>query len=101
EIIAVVGLVALARVCPERAGLDDLRAEEHVGELEAATDDSAVAKHSADLLGSGAGGDVEVLGLAAQVEVAHATSHEEGLVSGCEQLADDLERVVVDIPERQ
>ena len=43
--------LALARVGAERAGLDDLRAEEDVGELEAPADDAAVAEQPPDLSG--------------------------------------------------
>ncbi|MFO0634735.1 MAG: hypothetical protein U0168_17970 [Nannocystaceae bacterium] len=87
---------ALLRRGAKRAGLDDLRAEEHVGELEAAADDPAVAEQTADRLGRGARRDVEVLGAPPQVEVSDAAADEIGLVAGLQQPADDLERVGVD-----
>ena len=51
-----------ARVGAEGRGLDDLVAEEHVGEPKSSTDDAAIAKDVADLVGRRAGGDVEILG---------------------------------------
>ena len=55
--VAALGLAAvavlvldLARVGAERGGLDDLRAEEDVGEPEAAADDAAVAEQAPDLV---------------------------------------------------
>ena len=101
EVVALLGLVALARVGPEGARLDDLRAEEHVGELEPAADDPAVAEHPADLLRTSARRDVEVLGFAVEIQVADAAADQVGFVVGREQLANDLERVGVDVPEGQ
>ena len=86
---------------PEGARLDDLRAEEDVRELEAAADDPRVAEGLADLLGRGARGDVEVFGPTAEVEVADATTDQVGLVAVGEQLAHDLERVWIDLAQRQ
>ena len=46
--------------------LDGFGADHHVHETKAAADDARAAKHRAHLLGTRAGGDVEVLGLAPQ-----------------------------------
>ena len=86
------------RTVPHR-DLDRLVAEHHVNQLEAAPDDAAVAEGAAQRLGGGAGGHVEVLGPALEVEVAHAAADQVGLEAPGDQLADDLERVWIHVSE--
>ncbi len=52
------------------------------------------------LLRMGAGGHVEILGLPAQQEIAHATAHEVCLVAGILQPVQDLEGVLGDVSPR-
>ena len=87
----------LAGVGAEGGRLDDLRAEEDVRQAEAAADDAAVAKQPPDLVGRGAGGDVEVLGLAAEQQVAHAAADQVGGVIEAAQPQDHLGGVGVDL----
>ena len=65
-------------------------------EPEAPADDAAVAEERAHVLGAGARRDVEVLGLAAEEEVAHAAADEVGLVAAALEAPDDLGGVGVD-----
>ena len=80
----------LARVGAERGRLDDLRAEEDVREAEAAADDAAVPEQAPDVVGRRAGGDVEVLGLAAEQQVADAAADQVGGVIVAAQALDDF-----------
>ena len=85
------------RVAPEGRDLDDLAAaEEDVRQAEAPPDDAAVAEEGAHVLGAGARRDVEVLGLAAEQQVADAAADEVGLVAAALEPADDLGGVGVD-----
>ena len=80
-------IVVLLGVGAEGRGLDDLRAEEHVGEAKPPADDARVAERGLDLVRRGAGGDVEVLRLLADEQVADAAADQVGLVAGPGQLA--------------
>jgi hypothetical protein len=85
------------RVATEGCDLDDLAAaEEHVGEAEAAPDDAAVAKQLPHVLRAGAGADVEVLGLAAEEDVAHAATDQVRLEARALQAAHHTGGVRVD-----
>ena len=90
----------LARVGAERRGLDDLRAEEDVRQAEAAADDAAVAEQALDLVRRRAGGDVEVLRLALEQEVAHAAADEVRRVIEAPQTLNDLCGVGIDLGRR-
>ena len=97
SIVDVSSGTSVTRVAPEGGDLDDLAAaEEDVGEAEAPADDAAVAEERADVLGAGARGDVEVLRLAAEEEVADAAADEVRLVAGSLEPPDDLGGVGVD-----
>ena len=61
-------------------------------EPEAAADDEGAAEQRLHLLGPGVGGDVEILGLDAEQQVAHGAADDEGLEAGLVQLARHLER---------
>ena len=80
----------LARVGAERGRLDDLRSEEDVREAEAAPDDAAVLEEAPDVVGRRAGDDVEVLGLAAEQQVADAAADQVGGVIVAAQALDDF-----------
>ncbi len=59
---------------PKRRHLDDLAPEEHVRQTEAPADQAAVAEQPLHLLGQRIGGDVEILRLDADQQVAHAAA---------------------------
>ena len=69
----------VAAVAAEGGHFQQVLAEHHVHDLEAAADDEGAPEQALDLLGRGVGGDVEVLGLHAQQQVAHGAAHHEGL----------------------
>jgi hypothetical protein len=106
EQVARLGLAArvvvleLPRVGAEGRRLDDLGAEEDVGEPEAPPDDAAVPEHALDLVGRRARHDVEVLGPQAEEEVADATSDEVGEVFVVSESLDDLGGVGIDLIRR-
>src|SRR5690606_34299840 len=81
----------------ERGYLDDLAAETHVYQPEAPADQPAVAEQGLDFLRQRVGGDVEVLGFAAEQQVAHAAADQVGLVARAVQPVQDLERVRGDL----
>ncbi len=84
----------------ERRDLDDLVAEAHMGEMEAAADQPAIAEQLLDLVGMRAGGDVEVLGMQAEQQVAHRAADEESLEAGVPQPVQHLQRVGRDVRAR-
>jgi hypothetical protein len=65
------------RVGAEGRDLDDLAAEDHVREAEAPADQAQVAEQRLDLLGRRVGGDVEILRMAADQQVAHGAADQE------------------------
>src|SRR6185312_1048317 len=81
--------VGLAReVGAEGGDLHGLRAAQHVHDLEAPADDARTAEGRTHFLRRGAGSDVEVLGLAAEEEVAHgAPDHERSMPRALQLLA--------------
>jgi hypothetical protein len=87
----------LARVGAKGGGLDDLRTEEDVGQSKPTADDPRVVKAAFDLVGGGAGDDVEVLRLEAEQEVAHAATDQVRGVPGVFQSPDDVGRVGIDL----
>jgi hypothetical protein len=89
-------VVFVARVGPERRGLDDLRSEEHVREPEPPADDPRVAERRLDLVGGRARRDIEVLRFLADEQIANAAADEIGLVAGAGQLADHAIGIRID-----
>ncbi|MOA05523.1 hypothetical protein D3C78_1251250 [compost metagenome] len=85
----------------EGGDFDDLAAELHMGQLEAAADHPGVAELGADLLRGGAGGHVVVLGLHAEQHVAHAAADQVGLVAGMLQALDHIDRIAAELPPLQ
>src|SRR5262249_7723638 len=89
-------VVLVARIGAERRGLDDLRAEEHVGEPEPAADDARISERGLDLVRRGTRRHIEVLGRSTYQEVAHAPSDEIGFVPRTGQLADHAIGIGID-----
>ena len=72
--------------------LDGLRARQHVHQPESAADDKCAAKQRLDLLRRRVGGDVEVLGLEAEQQVAHGAADDKGVIALALQPLDHLHR---------
>jgi hypothetical protein len=70
------------RGATEGGHFEQVLTEHDVHDLEAAADDEGAAEQLLDLFRRGVGGDVEVLGLDAQQQVAHRAADDEGLVAG-------------------
>jgi hypothetical protein len=70
------------RGATEGGDFDQFLTEHDMHDLEAAADDEGAAEQLLDLFRRGVGGDVEVLGLDAQQQVAHRAADDEGLVAG-------------------
>ena len=86
----------LRGVASKRRDLDDLAArEQHVCQPKAPPDDAAIAKEVADLIWACAGRDVEVLGLAAEHQVAHPTPNQVRRVPVAVETTDHLRSVWV------
>src|SRR5262249_9563599 len=78
----------------EKSNFDDLGSLEiNVRQPEAAADQPAISENGAHLAWVGGSGHVEVLGLLTKKQIAHATSHQIGLVAVLAQPPDDFERV--------
>jgi len=89
-------VVAVPRA--EGGDLDDLAVVKvDVRQPEAAADDPRVAEHALDLPRRCRGGDVEILGLPLQQQVADTPTHEVGLVVETGETLDDLDRVGVQV----
>jgi hypothetical protein len=63
----------------KRGDLDDLPTDPHMNDLKAASNDSGIAKALLDLLRSGIGGHVEVLGVLADQKIAHRSPDHVGV----------------------
>ena len=72
----------------ERRDLEHLRADVHVHEAEAASDDVGAAEERLDLLRRRVGRDVEVLRRQAQQKIAHGAADDERLEARLVQLFD-------------
>jgi len=91
---------AVVDVGAEGGHLDDLAPEHHMRQPEAATDQPAVAELLAHLFGRGVGGDVEVLGMAADQQVTHCAADQIGLETGIPQAVEHAQRVRADVLAR-
>ncbi len=98
---AIAIVLAFRMMGAEGGDLDDLAAEVHVYQFEAAADDPRVAEFGADLLRRGAGGDIEVLGSDAEHLVAYAAPDHVGLVAGPLEDLDDLDGVPAELVPAQ
>ena len=85
------------RIPTERRRLDDLLAEAHVRQTEAAADEEAVAERPLHLVRGRVRADIEILRRAAQQQIAHAAADEIGRIPQLGQTVEDLERVRVDV----
>jgi hypothetical protein len=83
----------VAAVAAEGRHFQQLLAEHHVHDLEAAADDEGAAEQLFDFFRRRIGGDVEVLRLHAQQQVAHGAADDEGLEAGFLQGLGDADRV--------
>ncbi len=94
---AVIGLggdvlaVVVTGLATEGGDLDDLAAETHVHDTEAAADDARIAKQLLDLLRRGVGGHVEILGSDPEQGITQAASDQIGFVAGVVQAIEHLE----------
>ena len=84
-------------IAAEGGRLDDLLAEADMREPEAAPDQKAVAERVLDLGRFRARADVEILGRAAEQQVAHAAAHEISGIAEIGKPIEYLDRVGVDI----
>ena len=84
----------------EGGDLDDLAAEEDMRQTEPTTDQTTVAEQALDLFGQRIGGDIEILGLEPEHQVAHAAADEEGLEAGLAQPIEDPEGLGRDLRAR-
>ena len=95
-------LVVFFRVVGAEGGdFDDLAAEVHVDELEAPADHACVAKLGTDLFRGRTGGDVVILGIELQQQIAHTATHDIGLVAGLLQALDHAHRMTADLVAMQ
>src|SRR4030095_1612037 len=72
--------------------LDGFRPDQYVYQTKPAADDESAAKERLDLLGCRVGGDIEILRLDSEQQVAHRAAHDEGLEACLLQLARYFER---------
>ncbi len=97
RLVAVFVFVVDRVIGAEGRDFNDFTAEMDVNQLEAAADDTGVAKLGADLLGRGASGDVEILWRDAEHHVSDATAHQIGLVASGLQALDDVHRIAAEL----
>ncbi|MNQ83814.1 hypothetical protein D3C85_989160 [compost metagenome] len=100
-LVAVFLILALRVMGAEGGDFNDLPAELHMGQLEAAADHPGVAEFGADLFRGGVGGHIEVFGAQVQQQVADATAHQVGLVAGLLQALDHHDGVAADLRTSQ
>ncbi|MNO99959.1 hypothetical protein D3C76_917440 [compost metagenome] len=100
-LVAVFLILALRVMGAEGGDFNDLPAELHMGQLEAAADHPGVAEFGADLLRGGVGGHIEVFGAQVQQQVADATAHQVSLVAGLLQALDHHDGVAADLRTSQ
>ena len=81
----------------EGRDFDDFATEMDMHQFEATANDPRIAEFGTDLLGRGAGGDVEILGRDAQQHVTHATTDQISLVTGTLQAFDNIHRIAAEL----
>lgn len=81
----------------EGRDFNDFATEMDMHQFEATANDPRIAEFGTDLLGRGAGGDVEILGRDTQKHVTHATADQIGLVTGALQAFDNIDRVAAEL----
>jgi hypothetical protein len=82
--------VIILATAPEGRHLDDFPPESHVGQSKTTSDQSGIANQIADLIGRGAGGHIEILGVLAQQQIADAAADDVGGVPGFLQTLNHL-----------
>ena len=65
-----------------------------MGKPETSANEAAVAENPADVLRLGIGGHVKVLGLAAEQQIAHAATHQQGLIALLLEAIEHLEGIL-------
>ncbi len=90
-------LVVIAGVTAKRRHFDHLTMHEHMRQTKAATDQAAATKYAAHLFRCGVGGNIVILGLALQQQIAHCTTDQIGGETGLLQITDYIERGVADV----
>jgi hypothetical protein len=88
---------AVVHIGAEGGHLDDLAAIDHVRQPEAPADQPAVAEQRLHLLGRGVGGHVEILGVAADQQVAHRATHQVALETAFAQPVEHAQGVGADV----
>ena len=96
-LVAVLFVFVLRVIGAEGRHLDDFAAEVDVHQLEPPANDPRIAELGPDLFRRGAGGDVEILGRDVEQHVAHAATHQVGLVAGVLQAFDDIDRIPAEL----
>ncbi len=91
---------AVVAVGAEGGDLDDLAAEHHVRQAEAAADQPAVAEQLLDLLRRGVGGHVEILGPPPHQQVADGAADQVGTEPGLAQAVEHTQRIGTDVLAR-
>ena len=92
------GRLGIVVVMAAKGGdLDDFPAEAHVDDAETPADDAGIAKQGMHGLGGGIGGDIKVLGVTAQQQVAHGAAYQVCLVATAAQARHDLECAIADV----
>ncbi len=80
----------------EGGHLDDLAPKTHVYDLEATPDNAGIAKQLSHFLRGGIRGNIEVLGLVTQQQVAHTPADQVALITRLEQHLHDFDGGVTD-----
>ncbi len=101
RLVGVFLFIVLRVAGAEGRNFDDFSTEVDMHKLEAATDDSRIAKLGAHLLRRGAGGDVEILGRDIEQHVTYTTTHQISLVAGVLQTFDDVHRIAAELSALQ
>ena len=91
---------AVVDVGAERGNLDDLAAVHHVSQAEAAADQSAVAEQGLDLFRGRVGGDVEILWVAANQQVADRAPDQMRGKTALAQPVQHAKGIGADVPAR-
>ena len=91
---------AVVAVGAEGGDFDDLAAEHHVCQAEPAADQPAVAEQRLDLFRGGVGGDVEILGMAADQQVADRAADQVGVEPAIAKAIEHAQRVRTDVLAR-
>jgi hypothetical protein len=84
----------------ERRNLNGLRAEHHMRKTEAPANQAAVAETTLDVFGRGIGGDVEILRVSAEQQIAHCTADQVSGEAGFVQAIQHAQRTAGNVLAR-